>query len=166
MSTSIDTLIPPLAIMGRLRSPQEEPVPKLPPATLCEPCKVLFRGACAVYTGYTIDTYFVHHVDADSFQEALEIPCDVCVRLYKAFDIECKQLVFIRPKSNIANLLSGTPTRRGPYRVGPTRYSRGIGRTRERIKFVFESDSLQVYPTLESYECKRGDLLNHRLCYM
>ena len=91
MSTSIDTLIPPLAIMGRSRSPQEKTAPRLSPATLCEPCKVLFRGEGAVYTGsFTFGNVFVHHGDADSFQEALELPCDVCVRLYKAFDKESK----------------------------------------------------------------------------
>ena len=165
MSTSINTLIPPLAIIGRLRSPQEETVPKLPPATLCEPCKVLFREACVFHTYYTSDVDFVHHGDADSFQEALELPCDVCVRLYKAFDKHSKYLVFTKPKSSRANLLSGTTTSKGPYRVGPTRYRRN-GRTGLRIDLLFESNSCYAYPNAEPYDCKRGNLLNYRSCYI
>jgi len=87
MDTSIDTLIPPLVIVGRSRSPQEETAAKLPPALLCEPCKALLRGESAPYTGDDSSDYaFVHHVDTESFQYALELPCDFCVRLHKAFE--------------------------------------------------------------------------------
>jgi len=29
----------------------------------------------------------VHHPDAKSFQDALDLPCDLCIRLYKAFSM-------------------------------------------------------------------------------
>ena len=96
----------------------------------------------------------VHHHDATSFQEALELPCDFCVRLHKAFSNSTNILASTKADSHKTDSLLGNATK-DPYRTGPTRY-RFSSRSAERLKFVFKSHSCYAYPVLEAYDCKRG----------
>ena len=153
MDTSIDTLIPPLAIVGRSRSPQEEIAAELPPATLCEPCKTLLRGESAPYMEEVAPCYeFVHHDDAKSFQKALELPCDFCVRLHKAFENCTSILILVRTDRNKADRIVDEGYM-STYRTGPTRYSFNKFTT-ERITLAFQSGFNCAYPDIELYDRK------------
>ncbi|KAI4913125.1 hypothetical protein J4E85_010857 [Alternaria conjuncta] len=73
--------------------PQEDIAARLPTASqtkLCEPCKALLRSDRTAYVdedeweNQGSRQKYVHHNDARSFRRALELRCDICVRLYKA----------------------------------------------------------------------------------
>jgi len=168
MSDPHSSLIPALAIPGRLRYPQEETAPKLPPASrtkLCEPCRALLRGDRTICDGEPESghQHMVHHPDAKSFRDALDLPCDLCIRLYKAFSM----ILLLKTDSYRADLLTGSPSR-APYRTGPTcygSYKRSKGepaRYKTYACFEFRSGDHSCRPVLESYECKRNSLFIHR----
>ena len=69
----------------------------------CEPCRAFLRGDSTKCFGpdkydhsESLDHEYIHHVDAESFQRALELPCSICTRLYKAFQRTSGIVGFIR----------------------------------------------------------------------
>ena len=94
MSGPEDTPYLPLATMDWSHFPQEDTNARLPTASqtkLCEPCKAFLRGDRTDYVdpdpweGRVRQPEYVHHNDANSFRKALQLRCDFCVRLLKAF---------------------------------------------------------------------------------
>lgn len=50
----------------------------------CDPCKTLLRGECESFGEHMGFQLFVHHKDAKSFDEAVQIQCPLCLRLWTA----------------------------------------------------------------------------------
>jgi hypothetical protein len=48
---------------------------------LCDPCQRLLRGENALLEQDSEVLSFVHHATAESFQQALALPCGICIRL-------------------------------------------------------------------------------------
>jgi hypothetical protein len=85
----------PFVMSSRSQSLQESAASKLTAPTqpkLCEPCQAFLRGDRELYgdddDDPTLDdgcSEHVHHPTAKSFQEAIELPCDICVLAHAAF---------------------------------------------------------------------------------
>lgn len=146
--------------------PREDTVARLPTVSqikLCEPCKAFLRGDRTDYVdpdrweGRVPRPKSVHHNDVNSFQRALELPCDFCVRLHKAMKRTYGNTVSMNAIAGGADLplVLGSPGY--PYPIGPTNYSLGIAREGPaRVKF--ESGAHTASADLEAYEWERSIL--------
>ncbi|KAL1791772.1 hypothetical protein ACET3X_009523 [Alternaria dauci] len=141
MSDAQTTLHLPPVTSDTSQSSQEITPPRLPTPSqqkFCEPCKAFLRGdSTECFGSDKWDIYgnleYIHHPDAESFQRALDLPCVICIRLYKAFQRASEE--------------RDQPA----YSIGPTHYYWHRG------SLDFLSDTLSVYPSLERYE-SRPDL--------
>jgi hypothetical protein len=152
----------PPAISNSSRFPQRETAARLPPSSqqkLCEPCKAFLRGGRIEYIDpneLERSKYqeHVHHPDANSFREALELPCDICIRFHKTFNRHIKGILSpMRTTCNRADSLltiPGEPT----HFTGPTRYDYDT----EKHGFRFSSQNYHIYTDLESFECKEASI--------
>jgi hypothetical protein len=60
---------------------------------LCDPCQRLLRGENPILRQGMGDLMFAHHTTAESFQQALALPCDICRFLEAGF---CRKLRMFR----------------------------------------------------------------------
>jgi len=132
----------PLVTLDGSQYPQDIASARLPTPTqqsFCEPCKAFLRGdRTECLQADKLQAYhhrYIHHPDTESFQQALELPCVICIRLYKDFQRESGRL------SHLSATCSAQPTR---YDF--------------RTVLGFHNSTHMILPDLESYECKRSDL--------
>ena len=152
----------PHATLKSFRFPQGETAARLPSSSqqkLCEPCKAFLRGDRTEYIDpneLERSKYqeYIHHPDANSFQEALELPCDICIRFHKIFNRHIEGILSpMGTTCNRADSLLAIPGET-TYFTGPTRYDYDT----EKHGFRFSSHNYHIYPDLESFECKEASI--------
>lgn len=171
--TSMDdppnTLGLPLATLDISQPTQEETAVRLPTplqAKLCEPCKAFLRGDRKEYIGRHKSLNYpecVHHPDAKSFQEAVELPCDICIRLYKAFGRNYGIVRLTETVFNTIYLLFGDFCPQS-YSIDRTRYTmypsidKDSNHDTKCITYTFRSPGHEASLVLEPYECTKDIL--------
>jgi hypothetical protein len=148
---------PPLVTLDSSQSPEDTTFARLPTPsqqTFCEPCKAFLRGdttECFGSEKLTIlsDNEYIHHIDGDSFERALELPCAICIRLYKAFQRNSGIYAFSEWVA-VADLSSDIVNQTG-YSAGPTHYFFLDN------SLLFESHGISIYPDLLPHECEKGN---------